>query len=95
MKLKTSIVKTFSVVAMALTLSSNVFAGADCPEAPRDTWLPDAQMQRMILDKGFSIDLFKVDDNCYEIYGKNEAGEKVEIYFDPVNGEIVKQEKKD
>jgi hypothetical protein len=30
------------------------------------------------------------DGNCYEIYGKNKQGQKVEVYFNPVDGKVVK-----
>ena len=43
--------------------------------------------------QGYEINKFKITSGqCYEIYGKNQAGKKVEIYFDPVSGKIVKQE---
>ena len=28
--------------------------------------------------------------NYYEIYGFNKEGQKVEIYFDPVSGKVIK-----
>ena len=31
--------------------------------------------------------------NCYEIYGKDKAGQKVEIYYNPVDGSIVKEKR--
>ena len=31
---------------------------------------------------GYAINVFKVDGNCYEIYGHNKEGKKVEIYYD-------------
>jgi hypothetical protein len=45
--------------------------------------------------QGYAIDKFKVSGNCYEIYGKNKEGKKVEIYYDaktlaPVKSEIEK-----
>lgn len=59
-------------------------------------------MQKKIVNEyGFSIRKFKVDDNCYEIYGmapKNDGSDqwvKAEVYFNPVNGEIVKQDLED
>ena len=30
------------------------------------------------------------EGNCYEIYGFDKDGKKVEIYFDPVSGKPVK-----
>ena len=40
--------------------------------------------------------MFKVDDNCYEIYGweTDASGEeqRIEVYFDMATGDIVKKE---
>ena len=79
----------------ALALSQNVFAGADCPAAPRDQWMSALDMQKKIVNEyGLSIEKFKIDDNCYEIYGRSPEG-RVEVYFNPVDGSIVKQKSKD
>lgn len=44
------------------------------------------------LQKGYQIQKFKItEDDCYEIYGKDKSGKKVEIYFNPTNGDVVKQ----
>jgi hypothetical protein len=98
--LKSMMGLTFGLVALAVT--PVVFAGADCPSVPREQWLSELDMQKKIVnDYGFVIYKFKVDDNCYEIYGAapkdGDASqwEQVEIYFDPSNGEIVKKKMKD
>ena len=45
-----------------------------------------------LVDQGYTIDKFKVTDgNCYEIYGEDKGGVKVEIYFNPVDGEAVEE----
>ena len=83
--------------AMLLSLFSAVsMAGADCKEYPEDEWMSFLDMQKKIVNEyGFSIKLFKIDDNCYEIYGWQETADgeqqKIEVYFDPKTGEIVKQ----
>jgi hypothetical protein len=41
---------------------------------------------------GYKIRKFKVDGNCYEIYGHNKDGKKVEIYFDTKTLDVVKAE---
>lgn len=85
------------VIASSITAQA-AFAGADCPAAPQDTWMSELDMQKKIINEyGYSIRKFKVDGNCYEIYGMAQNKDnpkrpsKVEIYFNPVNGEIVKQ----
>tara|TARA_R110001592_G_scaffold357416_1_gene660578 strand:+ start:140586 stop:140762 length:177 start_codon:yes stop_codon:yes gene_type:complete len=58
-------------------------------------------MQKKIVNEyGFAIKRFLTSDDCYEIYGwgLNEAGDEfvqIEVYFNPVSGEIVKKKIKD
>ena len=75
----------------AVMLSAAAFASPQCTDAPRAQWLTEAAMKQKVLDQGYSIKLFQVTGNCYEIYGKDKAGKNVEIYFDPTDGRIVKK----
>lgn len=85
-----------SSILFSLMLASPVFAGPECTTAPESKWMGMHDMQKKIInDYGFTIKLFKVDGNCYEIYGWEEKKgkvDKIEVYFNPVNGEIVKKE---
>ena len=58
--------------------------------------IPDMQ-KKIVNEYGFSIKQFKIDGNCYEIYGWERSADgktldKIEVYFNPVTGEIVKKE---
>lgn len=76
----------FAVLASA----SSGFAGADCTAHPKEEWLAEADLRKKLEDEGYKIKVFKVDGNCYEIYGWDKDGRKVEIYFDTKDGSIVK-----
>ena len=85
----------------ALVIAGDAFAAADCPQAPREKWLHVLDMQKKIVNEyGFAIKRFLTDGNCYEIYGwgldedKSEFVE-IEVYFNPVTGEIVKKKMRD
>lgn len=82
----------FSV--LILLASSVSFAGANCTKEAKDKWMPEAKMKEMILAQGYKIKKFKIDGNCYEIYGWDKEGKKVEIYYNPVDGSVVKENKK-
>ncbi len=83
--------------ALLLALPINALASADCAEYPKEEWMSVLDLQKKIVNEyGFAISRFKVDDECYEIYGW-EAGEdgemkKIEVYFDAKTGAIVKKE---
>lgn len=81
--------KTF--LTLALLLSLNAFAKTECTTEPKANW-KDQDAFKAELAKTYKIKVFKVTEgNCYEIYGHNKEGKRVEIYFHPVTGAVVKQ----
>jgi hypothetical protein len=84
-----------ALVGVAATFSTVALAKADCPVYPKSEWMKAEDAKAKIEAQGYAIDKFKVSGNCYEIYGKNKEGKKVEIYYDaktlaPVKSEIEK-----
>ncbi|MBS0382913.1 MAG: PepSY domain-containing protein [Proteobacteria bacterium] len=85
------ILPTLVLAGAAALVSVGAIAAPKCTSAPRNQWMPEQQMKDNLLKQGYSIDRFLVSGTCYEIYGKDKAGNKVEIYFDPTDGHIVKR----
>ena len=70
-------------------------AGPECTKEPQQKWKNQKAFEQTLKDQGYKIKKFKVtDSNCYEIYGWDKSGKPVEIYFNPVDGQIVKEERK-
>ena len=81
-----------TVFLMTTLISTSVFAGHECTNEPKEKW-KDAKAFEEQLKKEYKIKVFKVTKgNCYEIYGWNKAGKKIEVYFNPITGEKVKEE---
>lgn len=75
---------------------SPVFAKTQCTTADKSTWQDQEKFQQQLKDQGYKINKFQVTKgNCYEIYGYDKDGRKVEIYHDPVTGKAVKTEIED
>ncbi|PVZ35108.1 PepSY domain-containing protein [Pseudomonas sp. CC120222-01a] len=85
------------LVALALSIASDAtFAATQCTSADRSTWQDPDKFQAQLEEQGYTIKKFKVTKgNCYEIYGLDKEGRKVEIYHDPVTGKVVKSEIED
>jgi hypothetical protein len=82
-------------LAIALTLCfapAAAIAAANCPKYPKAEWMPQDQAKAKIAAMGYKIDKFKIDGNCYEIYGFNKEGKKAEVYFDVKTLSVVKSE---
>ena len=81
---------------LTLAISGTALAGPKCTEGRTADWINADEMQQRIVDMGYKIKKFKESrGHCYEIYGWNQAGQKVEVYFHPVTGNIMKQEIED
>lgn len=75
--------------AAALASSSVI-----CTTEPQSKWIPEAEMKNRIAAMGYKFDAFKkTSGGCYEIYGRDPAGRRVEVYFDPVTGAVAKSSK--
>ncbi|AKR44079.1 PepSY domain-containing protein [Methylophilus sp. TWE2] len=82
---------TFTVLlALGLLSSQAVFAAADCKSYPKEEWASEDTLKEALEAEGYTIKKFKIDGNCYEIYGRSKEGKKVEIYFDMKTLAIVK-----
>ena len=79
------------LILMAL-MPINVWASADCPAYPKEEWADEDTLKEALDAEGYTIKKFKIDGNCYEIYGRNKEGKKVEIYFDMKTLAIIKAE---
>ena len=83
--------KSALLSAFAVTLAAPAFAGPQCTTEPKGKWMTEAAMKAQIEKDGYRIKTFQVSGSCYEIYGFDKEGKKVEIYFNPVDGAVVKK----
>jgi hypothetical protein len=75
---------------MALLTSGVAIAKKNCTDEPKEKWMPVEEFKKKVEAEGYQIRKFKQPGTCYEIYGTDSTGKKVEIYFNPVDGSIVK-----
>lgn len=77
-----------SVVIAAL--ASSAFASPKCTTEPQSKWISEADMRAKAEAAGNKIEVFKITKGgCYEIYGRDAAGKRIEIYFNPLSGDAI------
>jgi hypothetical protein len=76
----------------ALFAAAPALASPECTTEPKDKWLSEDAMKAKATELGYKAEVFKVEGNCYEIYGYNKDGKQVEVYFNPVSGAVVEEE---
>jgi len=83
--------KSLVLSALLIAVAGTAMASPTCT-APKEKWQPEAAFKKDLEAQGYQIKNFKVTKGqCYEIYGTDKAGKKVEIYFDPVSGKALEQ----
>jgi hypothetical protein len=60
-----------------------------CEPIPKEEWKPQAELERKLANQGWTVSRVKITNGCYEVYGKNERGGKVEVFFHPKTFELV------
>ena len=83
------------IAALALTiLSGAAFAGPNCTTEPKHKWMSESDMKAKVVELGYRYKVFKVTvGNCYEIYGQDKSGRRIEVYFHPITGVVVEEHK--
>ncbi len=85
--------KTLIAALLLAAASAPALAGPTCTKEPEQKWLSEDAMKKKIADLGYKdIKTFKkTSSGCYEIYGFRADGKRAEVYFNPVDGAIVKE----
>lgn len=73
-------------LATVLLISTATYATgrATCESGPPSGWQPIAKLEKLLADAKWQVRRIKIDGGCYEVYGFNDKGERVEAYFHPV-----------
>ena len=84
--------KYLAILVLGLSLSSCT-QKTQCTTEDRSNWIGEETFKSTLETDGYKINEFKVTEgNCYEIYGWDQDQNKVEVYFNPVDGSVVKKE---
>ena len=75
--------------AIALAAASPALATGKmtCNAGPQSKWKSQASLQASLKKQGWQVRKSKVDGGCYEVYGTDPQGNRVEAYFHPVTFE--------
>lgn len=79
----------FAAMVAITGLSAN--AKKTCTDQPKDKWMSENDFKKKVEELGYKINKFKQPGSCYEIYGTDKDGAKVEVYFNPVDATVVKE----
>ncbi|MEZ5870691.1 MAG: PepSY domain-containing protein [Nitratireductor sp.] len=86
--------KTFIAIAAAvstlLVAAQAEASSKDCGSVPQAQWMSKEVLTQKATELGYTVRNVKVEDGCYEVYGIDSKGARVEAYFHPATGEVVR-----
>lgn len=83
-----------AAIALALTVAAGgAWAHGDvqCPAHPASEWRPHTELQEKLVKEGWTVRRMEKTPTCYEVYGKDPQGKRVEAFFDPKTLERVEE----
>ena len=60
-----------------------------CEALPKEEWRPQAELERMLVNKGWKIARVKITNGCYEVYARDAKNAKKEVFFHPKTLQVV------
>ncbi len=73
---------------LVFLLGLPALAMKNCTDEPKSKWMSEEAFKKMVESQGYTIKKFKQPGTCYEVYGTDRDGKKIEIYFNPVDGSV-------
>jgi len=82
--------KLLAAVLLSIDASAAFAHGnVSCPVVAKEDKRPQMELQRKLEGDGWKVRVVKNYNNCYEVYGFDGKGEKIEAFFNPKSFERV------
>lgn len=78
-----------AVLTLGLVAAPASATGKMTCNAPQASWKSMETLQAQLVKQGWQVRKAKVDGGCYEVYGTDPQGRRVEAYFHPVSFKLL------
>ncbi|MBI2254935.1 MAG: PepSY domain-containing protein [Proteobacteria bacterium] len=65
-------------------------SAAELCSVPQGEWQPQEALQKQLEGEGVTIKKIKINSGCYEVYGTEKGGKRIENYYDPKTFSLIK-----
>ena len=76
-----------AAAALSFSAPASATGKMTCNAGPQAKWKSQAALQKALTKQGWQVRKSKIDGGCYEVYGTDPQGNRVEAYFHPVTFE--------
>lgn len=90
--MKTLFVVLTSAAALGFVAPAIADTRNNCSELPKAQWMSVEAITKKASALGYDVRRVKAERGCYEVYAIDAKGARVEAYFHPGTGDVVKVE---
>jgi hypothetical protein len=76
-----------ALAAVTIATPAQATGKMTCNSGPQSGWKSMDALKAQLAKDGWQVRHAKVDGGCYEVYGTDPEGNRVEAYFDPLTFE--------
>ncbi len=84
--------KRVLIASLFLTALAGTAGAAELCSVPEAEWQPKEALRQKLEADGWKIKKIKIDEGCYEVYGTDKAGKRMENYYDPKTFSLIKEQ---
>lgn len=89
MTLRLTLAAAGAALALGLSAAPAAATGKMTCDAPQKSWKSLPALEAKLKKDGWQVRKSKVDGGCYEVYGTDPQGRRVEAYFHPVSFKLL------
>ncbi|MDC8784995.1 PepSY domain-containing protein [Roseateles koreensis] len=78
-----------ALLLATVAFGAHAHGDVSCPKIPKEEWRPQMELQHKLSAEGWRIRQVKTFSTCYEVYGFDAKGERVEAFFNPKTFERI------
>jgi len=80
------------VAPFALLLVMGIASASPTCNVPPENWMKETELKQRLKRMGYLIRSIRIESGCYEIYGLDPRGRRIQILIDPATAKpVVKQ----
>jgi hypothetical protein len=81
-----------ATAALAALTGASAASAAPACNVDKAEWQTEQALRDKLGAMSWTINNVKIDNGCFEVYGTDDKGQKVEVYFDPKTLEPVTEQ---
>lgn len=80
-----------ALALLAISAPAMAHGFDDCTKEAKDKWKPQAEAEAAATAAGYTVTKSKIEGSCYEVYAKDKDGKVLELFYNPVDLQLVKK----